>query len=211
MDDQKPVITPKPNGSLLVKGLKQFVNSKGEELETKETVSLCRCGASENKPFCDGSHRKIGFSDENEGGVARNLNKEYKGAKISIYDNRRICSHAKNCVNNLATVFDFNKRPWINPDGDTVENIIKVIETCPSGALSYKLEDEIITEFGQNPRILIDKNGPYYVQGGIVLEKGLEMEGMSKEHYVLCRCGASKNKPYCDGSHIEVDFQDPDN
>jgi CDGSH iron-sulfur domain-containing protein 3 len=57
-------ILVKHNGSLKVTHLTVLVNSKGERLETKEVISLCRCGASKNKPYCDGSHREIGFTDE---------------------------------------------------------------------------------------------------------------------------------------------------
>jgi CDGSH-type Zn-finger protein len=194
--------------------------SKGESLSTIRGVSLCRCGASKNKPFCDGTHGTIGFSSENKVEVndshhhhiAKDKRKSYVGKGITIHDNRRICSHAAECVNNLPSVFKLDARPWINPDAAAdSEEIINTIRKCPSGALSYSIDGiEYQDQSERKPMITISKAGPYLVTGGVDLlgDKIHWAEGSSKEHYALCRCGASNNKPFCDGMHRIINFKD---
>ncbi|MCZ6469490.1 MAG: CDGSH iron-sulfur domain-containing protein, partial [Candidatus Dadabacteria bacterium] len=100
---------------------------------------------------------------------------------------------------------------WIAPDNASAEEVISVIKKCPSGALSYLVQGTHQRDFDHSPEILITKNGPYSVTGNIEINLEEELQPPSKEHYVLCRCGASKNKPYCDGSHTEAGFTDADN
>jgi CDGSH-type Zn-finger protein len=228
-DDQiireKPKIVPLPNGPYLLindmepKFVENLQNSKGESLSAIGGVSLCRCGASNNKPFCDGTHGKIGFSsenkeeavNENQQHIVKDKRKNYVGKKITIHDNRKICSHAAECVNNLPSVFKLNARPWISPDAVEIEEIINTIKKCPSGALSYSLDGiEYRDQNERKPMITVSKDGPYHVTGSINLigDNIQWAEGSSKEHYVLCRCGASNNKPFCDGMHRLINFKD---
>ena len=232
---EKPKIMPLPNGPYYLlndmkpKIVENLQNSKSEPLSTVSGVALCRCGASNNKPFCDGTHATIGFSSENKGTekdaggeeknkVIKDKRKDYAGKKIAVHDNRRICSHAAECVNNLPSVFRLNARPWIDPEGANVEEIINTISKCPSGALSYSIDD--IEHRDQNeraPMVTVSKDGPYLITGGIELIGGdanntIQFgDGASKEHYTLCRCGASNNKPFCDGMHKVINFEDDKN
>src|SRR5215212_10166914 len=149
---EKPKIMPLLNGpyyfinEMEPKDVENLQNSKGEPLSVIRGVSLCRCGASNNKPFCDGTHSKIGFSSENKEDtndshhIAKDKRKNYVGKGITIHDNRKICSHAAECVNNLPSVFKLNARPWISPDAAEIEEIINTIKKCPSGALSYSID-----------------------------------------------------------------------
>lgn len=230
---EKPKIMPLPNGPYYLlndmkpKIVENLQNSKGEPLSTVSGVALCRCGASNNKPFCDGTHGTIGFSSENKGTendgsgeekskVIKDKRKDYVGKKITVHDNRRICSHAAECVNNLPSVFRLNARPWIDADGANVEGVINTIGKCPSGALSYSIDG--IEHRDQNDRdsmVTVSKDGPYHITGGIELIGGNANnniiqfgDGASKEHYTLCRCGASNNKPFCDGMHKVINFKD---
>jgi CDGSH-type Zn-finger protein len=221
---KKPKIMPLSNGPYYLindmepKVVENLQNSKGESLSTIRGVSLCRCGASKNKPFCDGTHGTIGFSSENKEDVndshhtVKDKRKSYVGKGITIHDNRRICSHAAECVNNLPSVFKLNARPWINADAaETEEEIINTIKKCPSGALSYSVDGiEYRDQNERKPMITISKGGPYLVTGGIELigDNIQFAEGSSKEHYTLCRCGASNNKPFCDGMHRVINFKD---
>src|SRR5829696_5009591 len=139
---EKPNIVPLPNGpyyfinDIEPKIVENLQNSKGESLSVIRGVALCRCGASNNKPFCDGTHSKIGFSSENKEDtndihhIAKDKRKNYVGKGITIHDNRKICSHAAECVNNLPSVFKLNARPWISPDAAETEEIINTIKKC---------------------------------------------------------------------------------
>ena len=208
---EKPNITCQPNRSLLVKGLDNLQNSKGEELPTESMIALCRCGHSETKPFCDGTHKKVGFTDEKLSDGSNHKKENYAGRQITIHDNRGICAHAGICTDQLASVFRLRQEPWIDPDGAEVEKIIETIKQCPSGALSYTMNDVEYREQDRPAMIYISKNGPYYVQGGVELQGVPQSDYPSKEHYALCRCGQSKNKPFCDGSHWAVKFEDDKN
>jgi CDGSH-type Zn-finger protein len=222
----KPKISPLPNGPYYLvndmepKVVENLQNSKGEPLSMVSGVALCRCGASNNKPFCDGTHAIIGFSSENKISAddnngteyrVRDKRKSYIGKEITIHDNRKICSHASECVNNLSSVFKLNSRPWINPDSARTDEIIDTIRKCPSGALSYSIDGiEYRDPNGREPKVTVSKNGPYLITGDINLigENIKWGDGASKEHYTLCRCGASSNKPFCDGMHKTINFRD---
>ena len=228
---EKSKIMPLPNGpyyfinDMEPKVVENLRNSKGEPLLVIRGVSLCRCGASSNKPFCDGTHSKIGFSSENKEEEDTNDNshhhpmvkdkrKNYVGKGITIHDNRKICSHAAECVNNLQSVFNPNSRPWINSGAAEMEEIINTIRKCPSGALSYSIDDvEYRDQNERKPLVTVSKDGPYLITGGIDLigDNTQFAEGSSKEHYTLCRCGASTNKPFCDGVHKTINFKDDKN
>ena len=205
-DQNQVTIEPKENGPLLVKGLKTLKDAQGNPVEIKkDVIALCRCGASSNKPFCDGTHKTNGFTSARE--ISKPLDREraYRGKSITVHDNRTICSHAAYCVKELKTVFKKDAQPWINPDGDSVDAIIRVVEKCPSGALSYEINDDHKRDVeDRDPQINFLANGPYNVCGHIHIES--ELQPPSAEHFSLCRCGASKNKPFCDGAHYDVEF-----
>jgi CDGSH-type Zn-finger protein len=223
----KPKIQPLPNGPYYLindmqpKVVYNLQNFKGEPLSTTVGIALCRCGASKNKPFCDGTHSVIGFSSANktleknddiEKIVIKDRRRDYPGKEITVHDNRRICSHAAECVNNLSSVFKLGSRPWINPDGSKMNDVIEVVRRCPSGALSYSTDgvEYRDPEEQRNPTVTVLKNGPYHITGGIeLIGENIQFgEGASKEHYTLCRCGASENKPFCDGAHKSSKFND---
>ena len=130
------------------------------------------------------------------------------GEGITIRDNRGICSHAGFCTDGCPAVWRTGTEPWIDPNGADVDQITETIRKCPSGALSYEIGGEVYTDFDRAPAIGIAKDGPILVQGGIELEGEARADGASLEHYTLCRCGGSKNKPFCDSTHWYIDFKD---
>lgn len=219
---EKPKILLLPNGPYYLlndmepKVVENLQNSEGQPLSTLRGVALCRCGASKNKPFCDGTHGTIGFSSENKtqdnSPIIKDKRKNYVGKEITIHDNRKICSHAAECVNNLPSVFKFNARPWINPDAADKEQIINTIKKCPSGALGYSIDEVEYKDQERMSMVTVSKDGPYTITGVIdLIGDNIQFaEGFSKEHYTLCRCGASNNKPFCDGMHITINFKDND-
>lgn len=222
----KPKIQPLPNGPYYLindmqpKVVYNLQNFKGEPLSTTVGTALCRCGGSKNKPFCDGTHNVIRFSSANKTLenddikkiVIKDKRRDYPGKEITVHDNRKICSHAAECVNNLSSVFKLGSRPWINPDASKMNDIIDVVRRCPSGALSYSIDgvEYRDPEEQRNPTVTVLKNGPYHITGGIeLIGENIQFgEGASKEHYTLCRCGASENKPFCDGAHKSSKFND---
>ena len=208
--EMKPSITPTSDGPYMVKNLKNFANRKGP-METKETMALCRCGKSANKPFCDGTHAKVGFSSAKLEGRVEDKRENFKGKNISIHDNRGICAHAGRCTDGLPSVFRLKEEPWIHPDAASVEEIIATIQKCPSGALSYSVDEAEHRDRDGEPTIFVAPNGPYVVTGCPDLLDTTQGSGASKEHFTMCRCGGSKNKPFCDGTHWYNKFTDEKN
>jgi len=213
--DPKPKIACTPNGPYYLLNDMQATpvpnlrRASGEGCVTVRGVALCRCGASKNKPFCDGSHSAVGFRDTNAADPGKDKRRSYAGKRITILDNRSICSHAGFCTDEMSSVFRQHDEPWIAPDGAEVAKIIATIGKCPSGALSYAIDGVEAEAPERPPMVTVTDNGPYAVTGGIELIGVKFGEGASREHYTLCRCGASKNKPFCDGSHWDAGFRDP--
>ena len=174
-------------------------------------MALCRCGGSANKPFCDGTHAKIGFSSAKLDGRVEDKRENRQGKKITIHDNRGICAHAGRCTDGLPSVFRLREEPWIHPDAASADEIIATIRNCPSGALSYSVDDVEHRDRDGEPTIFVAPNGPYVVSGGPELLDAARLEGASKEHFTMCRCGGSKNKPFCDGTHWHIKFKDDKN
>ncbi len=195
----------------MVSDLENLYNSKGESLKVTKVISLCRCGESKRKPCCDGSHTAKGIDGEKKPGRVKDKVHSFAGKDITIHDNRGVCSHDGACVDGLPSVFKKGRRPWIDPNGASVKEIVDIIEKCPSGALSYTIGHITCTSLDREPAIKVAKNGPLEITGGVLLKDDMESKPQSAEHYTLCRCGASKNKPFCDGSHFEIKFTDDDN
>ena len=130
----------------------------------------------------------------------------YRGARITIHDNRAICAHAGVCTDRLPGVFRLGKEPWIDAGGAGAEEIIALVRHCPSGALRISLD-------GMRPEgepgacaITCSKNGPYCVTGDVALNAGDGIAPAVRDRYTLCRCGGSKSKPFCDGTHWAIGF-----
>jgi CDGSH-type Zn-finger protein len=212
---EKPKIACLPNGPYYLLNDTRAVpvpnlrRASGEACATVRGVALCRCGGSANKPFCDGTHGRNGFRDDNRADPGKNRRTAYAGKRITIFDNRAICAHAGYCTDGLARVFRYGSEPWIDPDDADVDEIISTIRKCPSGALSYAIDGIEAAPPQRPPMVTVTDNGPYAVTGAIELAAVKFGDGASTEHYTLCRCGASKNKPFCDGSHWDAGFKDP--
>jgi len=189
---QRPRIRLSRNGPYLV-AVDDLTNSKGERLEAWQGVALCRCGASNSKPFCDSSHIRIGFSDERDPDRTPDGVVDYRSAAKA-----------------LPLVFRDGEKPWIQPDRADADTIVEVVRRCPSGALRYTRHGQPGPSDLNAPSIRIARNGPYEVQG-CDLDTENWSEGASRERFTLCRCGGSKNKPFCDGTHRSIKFQDDSN
>ena len=207
-ETDKPKISCAENGPYIVMGLGDLRDVTGSAVPAAAKIALCRCGGSNNKPFCDGTHTKIGFDGTKKADRTPDRRKTYEGKKVSIHDNRALCAHAGVCTDRLPSVWRMHEQRWINPDAADVTAIIEVIDQCPSGALSYSIDGEVQKDANRAPSIQVTADGPYKVTGAVEFVGEEWGEGASREHYTLCRCGGSKNKPFCDGSHWNIGFKD---
>jgi len=208
---KRPRIEPLKDGPLKVTGLLKLVDSGGKELPAADDMVLCRCGRSSRKPYCDGTHVRAGYRSDKRDRRLPDRVRDCHGEDITIHDNRGVCSHAEHCVRDLPEVFDRKDKPWIHPDAASPDDIARVIEKCPSGALSYTRHGVLHKDLKREPGIRVSRGGPFEVVGGPELADPDGCRPESQEHYTLCRCGESRNKPFCDGTHWNVPFDDAPN
>jgi CDGSH-type Zn-finger protein len=205
----EPTIEVSADGPYRVRDIEALVGADGEPLGLKAILALCRCGGSANKPFCDGTHKTLGFSGASQPDATARHEREYAADSITIRDRRWICSHAAECVGGLPAVFRAGQRPWVVADAASAEQIADVVARCPSGALSAILAGATEeTPTSRLARITIEKNGPYRVSGHVTLRDPSGIEPPVAMRFTLCRCGQSQNKPFCDGTHRTVGFTD---
>lgn len=130
---------------------------------------------------------------------------KYNGDKVTVYFDPNRCMHAGRCVRELPEVFDVNRRPWIIPDAADAETVVAMVNACPSGALSYEKNGK--HQAGSKPdknHVTVMPDGPLYLHA----EMAINGEEQSTCRAALCRCGATKNPPYCDGEHKTAGFKD---
>ncbi len=202
-----PKIIILPSGPIIAVDVPTIENLQGTAYASKSVTTLCRCGDSTNKPFCDGAHsKKIEITRNRKLSVKKKI-KKYIGTDINIFFDPNICSHSGLCIRKLPLVFNTKHRPWINVNEGTVKDIIEVVGKCPSGSLSYGFGDIPHCECKkEEAKIVIVKNGPFNIIGRIQLKDDFHTISSNDQHYCLCRCGKSKNQPFCDGTHIEENF-----
>jgi CDGSH-type Zn-finger protein/truncated hemoglobin YjbI len=214
-----PQIQVAPDGPYLVTNARSLYDWLGQPLPVRPQMALCRCGGSRIKPLCDGSHASIGFADARDPQRVPDRRDTYVGQQVTILDNRGTCQHSGFCTDRLTTVFRLGKEPFVTPSGGRMDEIIRAVRACPSGALSYAIDGvearaEVDYHGTRRLTIEVSKDGPYRISGGLPLVDagGADLarnEGASREHYALCRCGHSQNKPFCSGMHWYVRFHDP--
>ena len=200
-------ITLIADGPLKLESDSIIVHENGNELKIPNVCALCRCGQTKKGPFCDGTHELAGFSSKRE--IEVETIQSYSGKRIGIQFNRSICSGAGRCVKRLPAVFsEASSDHWIFPDNDSIENIQKVIDECPSSALSLQIGNDIVKKDSlSKQRIDIVSNGPLIVQGVELVDRP-HASHSDASRYALCRCGLSKNKPYCDYSHAQFGWKE---
>ncbi len=212
MDDQELRITVTENGPYKLEGPTPLRDATGADVTGEGVVFLCRCGQSQSKPFCDGSHARVGFDGTEAASRDRIEDRRdaYEGDGVTIYDDRKRCAHAGLCTDGLPEVFKLGQEPWIEPKGAAGAAVAAVVPRCPSGALAYALPaDTDLQEEAAEPGVSAVPNGPYRVAGAVpvIAADGIPYEVRARQ--TLCRCGQSKNKPFCDGSHWHAGFRDP--
>ena len=196
-------------GPYRVEGGVPILDHEGAGIEAPPAYSLCRCGGSENKPFCDGTHKSNNFNGQEfaSKNTASDRAESFVGEGLTIHDDRSRCAHSGVCSDNLSEVFKFGMEPWVDADGAGADEIARVVSLCPSGALSYSLSGSPEpVEHPKGPSITVAKDAPYAVRGVHVVAGDGEAYD-ARERQTLCRCGGSRNKPFCDGTHWYMGFK----
>jgi CDGSH-type Zn-finger protein/uncharacterized Fe-S cluster protein YjdI len=141
--------------------------------------------------------------------MERKLHRYKSDAIVVTYDLAR-CIHAAECIRGLPAVFDTRRRPWVQPENAAAGEIAAVIERCPSGALHYERLDGGTAEPTPGHNVIqAITDGPLYASGDLEITTPQGTVLLDDTRVALCRCGASKNKPFCDNSHWEIDFAAP--
>lgn len=137
---------------------------------------------------------------------SKEIIKKYKKDELTILWEPKKCIHSAICVKELPHVYDPKAKPWIKPENASVDQLRAQIDKCPSGALSY-LKNEISNK-NKNMKTEVElmKNGPLLVKGTIEVKSHDGTVETKEKMAAFCRCGASQNKPYCDGGHKGAGF-----
>jgi len=214
----RPEIAVLTNGPYLVSGAirlsskRALISEHGEPIAwvtapaaAGERYALCRCGASDRKPFCDGTHARVGF--DGSGPAGSGPVKDYPGTGIVVHDDRSACVHAGFCGTRLTNVWEMvaeTEEPTVR------SQVIAMVERCPSGALTWSVADDPDTAVEPDLPVAVGvvADGPLWVTGGpaITVQGGPTLP--ARNRVTLCRCGGSRNRPYCDGTHKEIGFTD---
>ncbi len=135
--------------------------------------------------------------------------RDYTGEAVTVTFDSVRCIHAQECIKGLPGVFNLDARPWIQPDAAGAGELIEVVERCPSGALTYRRADGGPEETPPSGASITQvPDGPLYVRGDFEFTK-VNGETVRTTRAALCRCGQSKNKPFCDNTHFAVAFEGP--
>ena len=198
------IITPVGDGT--------YEYKEGRKLPQSAEYVLCRCGQTKSPPFCDGSHEKCGFKGTETASKATYMERvevKVEGPEIDLLDDGR-CSYARFCHRKYGDMWYLAK----SHDPSDIDDVIAGARECPSGRLVVKdkegktLEEDFepIIEILQDPKELV--SGPIYVKGKITIESSNGYTYEEQNRATLCRCGKSRNKPFCDGMHVPIGFVD---
>jgi len=173
--------------------------------------ALCRCGQSNKKPFCDGTHAKIGFDGHETAGREPYLKQamEIDGPKLLLTDQENLCAFARFC--------DSNGSVWVEvsstDDAGVWATFLRQVGNCPSGRLvawdgstERPVEHKLPTSIGLVEDPEEDCSGPIWLRGEITLVSADGSAYETRNRVTVCRCGQSANKPFCDGTHAKVKF-----
>jgi CDGSH-type Zn-finger protein/uncharacterized Fe-S cluster protein YjdI len=134
---------------------------------------------------------------------------DYPGAAADVHWDGRLCIHIGECGRANNELFVGGRQPWCQPDQVSADDVADVVVRCPTGALTYSRKDGGPGEVAdQENVVVIAYNGPLYLRGDLQIDGAAKDMNGVKFRAALCRCGASKNKPFCDNSHEEAGFQD---
>jgi uncharacterized Fe-S cluster protein YjdI/CDGSH-type Zn-finger protein len=137
------------------------------------------------------------------------VRKVYRGKDVEVSFDLDICVHVAECLRGQREVFQLNRRPWILPDAASADEVAEVVERCPSGALLYRrLDGRPQEDPGGATTITALRDGPLLVKGKVKVRRD-DGTVETLPRATLCRCGASKHKPFCDNQHLAIGFRAP--
>lgn len=211
------------DGPYIVSGAGDFIEETSEvrnhilQAITTKTLKLdgeahlCRCGGSANKPFCDGTHVKIEFDGTETADTTDYVDRAemFEGEDMDLLDDNR-CSFARFCHRQKGEVWTLTQ---YSGNSENKREAIEGACACPSGRLTAVVDGELV-EQKYKPTISIAQDPMRNVSAGIYLRGEFSLvsgDGISYEkrnRVSLCRCGNSSNKPFCDATHVEIDFND---
>jgi len=140
--------------------------------------------------------------------MQKDIKKEYSNGELTVVWKPNLCIHSGTCVKTLPEVYNPEEKPWIKVDLATTEELVSQIKKCPSGALSYLLDNKHVEETtGTIVKVEVMRNGPLLVHGTIQITDADGSEATKDKMTAFCRCGQSSNKPYCNGMHRKVGFE----
>jgi CDGSH-type Zn-finger protein len=188
----------------------------GEIPVEKEIYTLCRCGKSKQMPFCDGAHREIGFDGTEQAITDRPSDSAFiysNGTHLIVTVDPILCMNSGFCGMKNSDIAEI-----IADSGDTMARslAIAMVERCPSGALTYKIEEgdediepDLPQQIADTTEITSDGpiQGPLWVSGYIPIERADGKPFTARNRVTLCSCGLSENKPLCDGTHRDAACQ----
>jgi len=217
-------ITVRPNGPYKVEGniplvrKSQIVSEYGEplnwkvdgEIQVESPYFLCRCGGSQDKPFCDGTHKRIGFDGTETArtdSFADRQKVDERGTGIVVKSDHSLCMNSGFCGNrktNIPRMVPHTKEPAVRAE------IMAMIDRCPSGTYSYSLtpdgediEADLPVQIADSVEVISAGpiQGSLWVTGYIEIERSDQQPLEVRNRVTLCNCGESCNKPLCDGTH----------
>jgi CDGSH-type Zn-finger protein len=200
------VITPNRDGE-------SWEWKQGKSFDVKPDYALCRCGHSKTKPFCDGTHANIGFDGRETASrvpYARQA-ETMDGPTEVLNDAQNLCAFARFCDagGKIWSLIDRTDEPEVQ------QLVIHQATHCPAGRLVLQdkkthkeIEPPLPPSIGIVEDPALECSGPLWVRGGITIESHDGKRYEKRNRVTLCRCGASENKPFCNGAHASMKFKD---
>lgn len=190
-----------------------YIYEEGRTFPKSKTYSLCRCGKSKNHPYCDGEHQEAEFDGTEVASREKydDRARVFKGPGVDLMDDGR-CALARFCHEEHGSVWQQIKK---TDDPQAKEEVIRGAINCPTGrlvAVDKETGEKIEPELEPCIEILQDRekgvSGPLYVKGNIPIESSDGTTYEVRNRIALCRCGKSKDTPFCDGEHLKKEFKD---
>jgi CDGSH-type Zn-finger protein/uncharacterized Fe-S cluster protein YjdI len=134
---------------------------------------------------------------------------KYDGKDVDVVWDGRLCIHIQECGRAKGDLFVGGRKPWCQPDATTIDEVVDVVGRCPTGSLTYRIKDGSREEVADGMNVIVvTNNGPLHVRGDLDIQDTPDDMPGTRFRASLCRCGESKNKPFCDNSHDDAGFVD---